>query len=488
MFFKSTKEEKPSPYKPTTSSVSRITKSGTQMDRDFKSQSDGKMQPQKLNNGTQPTQTTGGSVKCNTSLPTSGTNSPNMTPVVKKDGLDSTSQPKGVVTPKTSSPVISSPVLTPKTSSLQNTPTGTTVTKTSTPTVTNGTVKTTSTVNANNMTPIVVGTQQQGVVRNNSVNGGSPQVQAPIVKSGSQIQVKPTTPPPLVKTTSVVQPTPVVQTSGGSGQTIQQTLQKNGSILGNSSPKTPVSGGTQSSQEKSMPTPVYTTQQTVVTKPLATNTSTGSQIPIQKPITTPVQQTPTIPRTGSVSKTSDVKQDKTIQPSSKANLKLSQVAGCAWHCMMIGCDNLFVLYPLDSTAKMIHLDVKNIRFQVLPMSEDDDHEDNTLLADIQPTGYHGTTSGIAFKFAPNDSYTHIWYHFQIVSGDTLLADNQNVLIGTQRKIRVEIEKLEKKIAQLHLKQSDSGAMGMEKTLSGQIAKLDTKRKAYQEYMDKYDKK
>lgn len=182
-----------------------------------------------------------------------------------------------------------------------------------------------------------------------------------------------------------------------------------------------------------------------------------------------------------IKKDEEKKKQESLKTENPIDSKNSTVIGASWNCMMIGKECKFVFYPKNASGEIIN-QAKDIQFQIsIPGDEDDDEAG--VLMNLNPSSFIEKGNAIEFKFSPSEKFTHTWYNFAIIQGEKIILQNMNVLVSTERRIKTEIDKLKKKIQQLHLKQSDSGAMGYETSLGGQILKLEQKKDSYQMYLD-----
>ena len=181
-------------------------------------------------------------------------------------------------------------------------------------------------------------------------------------------------------------------------------------------------------------------------------------------------------------------EQKIEKEKSKENLidvSKSEVIGVFWNAMMIGIESKFKFYPRNGNGKLMK--IENLVFEIYCMADEDD-EDVPKLATIKSNKID-KDGGIEFKFTPSNAFNqNLWYSFDIANGDEIVAQNSNVLIGTDKKIENEIKKYEKKIKQLEIKQSDSAATGLETKLGGQIEKLQKKLTSYKKLIEEIQKK
>jgi hypothetical protein len=168
-----------------------------------------------------------------------------------------------------------------------------------------------------------------------------------------------------------------------------------------------------------------------------------------------------------------LEQEKKKREMPEIDVKKSQVIGSAWSCMVIGLDYTIKFYPVSSSDQPVK--VNDLSFRISTMADDDDDEGG-VIDTLKPVELKN--NAYIFKYSATDKLTHIWYTFDILQGENIVAQSLNVLIGPKKKLTTEIDKLGKKIQQLHVKQNDSGALGMETSLGGQISKLQTKVDAY----------
>jgi len=163
----------------------------------------------------------------------------------------------------------------------------------------------------------------------------------------------------------------------------------------------------------------------------------------------------------------------------------SSVIGVCWNVMMVGFDNVFAFLPRNASNDIVKVDLRKreLRLVIVPVAEEEDgREENEYENAVITPSIMNPDGSIEFHVKPTENFTHTWYNFTIYQREDVVAQSTNALIGTRKKIDVETEKLTKKMKHLLLKQNDSGAMGLETKLSGQIAKIQSKRDAYQSYI------
>jgi hypothetical protein len=155
----------------------------------------------------------------------------------------------------------------------------------------------------------------------------------------------------------------------------------------------------------------------------------------------------------------------------------SEVVGIFWNVMVIGVESKFIFYPKNNSGKL--MTSNDFKFDIYCMS-DEDAEYVPKLACVSPKVL--SDGGYEFTFTPSNEFNQTWYSFDISQKENILAQNTNVLIGTEKKIETEMKKYAKKIQQLGIKEKDSASTGLETKLGGQIQKLQTKLDSYEEVM------
>lgn len=162
----------------------------------------------------------------------------------------------------------------------------------------------------------------------------------------------------------------------------------------------------------------------------------------------------------------------------KPDPKKSLIMGAGWCCMIIGSEWTIKYYPVDSNEEAVMSD--HYLLQVAAIADDDD-ECGGVMASLSPSQVK--RDGYIFLFTPDESFTQNWYTVSLLLDHEVIDQSNNVLIASKSKVTSERDKLSKKMDQLIIKQSDSGAMGLETKLDGQIQKLKTKIAAYQETLN-----
>jgi hypothetical protein len=145
----------------------------------------------------------------------------------------------------------------------------------------------------------------------------------------------------------------------------------------------------------------------------------------------------------------------------------SKASGFNFNCCEIGKLARFEYYLLDDNEN--YLDPSRLKC-VLTSVEDEE---------IEELNKEEIENGIAFSFKPSKELNETWYNYILYINEEEFVRQENVLIGTSKKVESEAQKIKKRIEAIILKMQDKGSMGIEKLQDDKVERQKSKLKDYE---------